>query len=185
MTPDQHAEWLTTRVDAARAHIPPQFAGATLDGLNGPELQAWCEQQIDGDPRNLLLSGAVGTGKTHAAWACWPHLIGLGWVGSWVVLSELELLDAYLPGGDRGRADRALGANLLMLDDLGTAALSDWSRSRLTALIDYRWQHRKATIVTSNLAPAKLAAHLGERATSRLAADATSVRMLGADRRTT
>ena len=44
MTPDQHAEWLTFRVKAARSHIPPMFAAAAL-GL--PTVQAWCEQLID------------------------------------------------------------------------------------------------------------------------------------------
>ena len=181
MTPDERGEWLSIRIRSVRNHMPVVFAAATLDN---DAVEAWCGRLVDGNRNPLILNGNIGAGKTHTAWACWPHLIGLGWVGSFHALSEQDLLDSYLPGGDRARGDKATAVDLLLLDDLGAAALSDWSRSRLTALIDQRWMHQRATIITTNLPSEQMAAHLGERATSRVAAAATTVRIVGPDRRT-
>ena len=182
MTPDERAEWLGIRVRSVRKHMPAVFAAATLDD---DQVEAWCADLVAGRRSPLILNGNIGAGKTHTAWACWPHLIGLGWIGSFHGLSEQDLLDSYLPGGDRARGDKASIVDLLLLDDLGSAALSDWSRARLTALIDQRWQHQRATIITTNMPSADMASHLGDRATSRIAQGATTVRVVGADRRTT
>jgi DNA replication protein DnaC len=181
MTPDDHLAWIETRVAAVRAHMPARFNQCRLERV---EAQAWCERHLTGNTGNLMLTGNVGTGKTGNAWACWPHLIGLGWIGTWQALSEPAFLDAQLSGGDRTVAQAATDTDLLVLDDVGSANVTDWSRSRLTALLDQRWQHQRPTIVTTNLTAAPLKAHLGERALSRLADNLTTVRMLGTDRRT-
>jgi len=182
MTPDEHADLRSRRVAAARRAMPPVFAEAILDT---PDAADWCHRMLSGEDRNLLLTGTVGTGKTHTAWACWPYLLTAGWVGTWTALTEQQFLDTHLPGGIAEDGQRAYAADLLLLDDVGAVKASDWSRGRVAQLIDARWQHRRPIIVTTNLSANWLAAHLGERAVSRLAAHATTIRKLGTDRRLT
>lgn len=176
MTPD----WIDLRLAAVRRAMPAAFAGAHVEL---PEIAAWCDGLRAGRPDALLLLGGVGAGKTWAAWGVWPHLITEGWVGQWRAVTEQAYLDALLPGGDRTLADKALCADLLLLDDVGAGAVSDWSRSRLLGLLDGRWSQSLPTIVTSNLPQPKLALHLGERATSRLGHHLTAVTLTGPDRR--
>ncbi len=182
MTPDEHADLRSRRVAAARRAMPPVFAAAILDA---PDAADWCHRMLGGEGRNLVLTGTVGTGKTHTAWACWPYLLTAGWVGTWNAITEQRFLDASLSNGEAVAVAWAGSVDLLLLDDVGAVKASDWSRGRLAQLIDWRWQHRRPLIVTTNLTGDLLAVHLGERAVSRLAAHATTIRKLGTDRRLT
>lgn len=59
---------------------------------------------------------------------------------------------------------------LLILDEVGLReSMSDWERATLDDLIDYRYEHRKALIITSNLPPKELFGMLGDRVRSRFA----------------
>lgn len=173
-------EWTAIRLRAVRAKLPAAFADVEVEH---PDVLAWCRGLQQGKPDALLLHGSVGTGKTGNAWACWPYLIGLGWAGAFRATTEQGYLDALLPGGDRQTAAEAETADLLLLDDVGAASVSDWSRSRLFALLDARWTQGLPTIVTSNLSQKRLAEHIGERATSRLGQHLTVVTLTGRDRR--
>lgn len=175
-----HAEWLLLRLDAVRRNLPVAFRNATVEH---PDVRDWCQRLLEGETDALLLLGSVGTGKTWTAWGCWPHLIGRGWAGSWRAVTEQGFLDALLPGGDRSVAVMAEEADVLLLDDVGAGVVSDWSRSRVFGLLDARWAARRPTVVTSNLSQGRLAAHLGERATSRLGQRLTVVTLTGPDRR--
>ena len=57
---------------------------------------------------------------------------------------------------------------LLILDDLGVNAPSDWSRSVLHSIIDYRINYELPTIVTTNLTNKELATKMDSRTIDRL-----------------
>lgn len=177
MTVDFEA-WASSRETAVRSRMPVQYQSCHVEH---PEIRDWCSRVLSGAGASLLLQGPKGTGKTGNAWACWPHLIRLGWVGSWKATTEVDYLDGLL--SDKVTAAVFRRCRVLLLDDIGSAAVSDWSRSRIFALIDARWISGLPTIITTNLPAAQLTQHLGDRASSRLASEATVLTLAGADRR--
>ncbi len=59
---------------------------------------------------------------------------------------------------------------MLVLDDLGTHNLTDWTRSVLFGLLNFRVNEGLTTLATSNLDEAALREALGVRSLSRLLA---------------
>lgn len=177
--------------------VPSRFADATLADLEGePFHQRLLEWAANPAGRNLVISGPVGTGKTHAALATcrqrWcDHGVGMSF---WPMI---ELLDALRPGGREGLGDElAHTDDVLVLDDVGAERGSEWTAERVYALINRRWLNQVPLVVTTNLPPTPEAASkmgadpahtlqsaLGERAYSRLADDAVGILLAGDDRR--
>ncbi len=171
-------EWITVRLAALDERMPAPYRGLSL---TDEAVQAWCQSVAAGTGRALVLAGPKGTGKTATAWLAYRRLISLGWTGTYKAVTEVNYLESCLHDGIA--ASGAKAAALLLHDDIGGQAVSDWSRSRLLSLLDTRWLASVPTIVTTNLIEHELEMHLGDRATSRLAHRATFVTLAGVDRR--
>jgi DNA replication protein DnaC len=165
------------------AAMPQRFLRADLaDFASAPfhdKLHAW---SIHADGRNVLLSGPTGVGKTRLAVAACRQA---HWDGLEVRLfGVVKLLDLLRPSGPDGALDDLVDVDRLIIDDLGMEKPSDWTGERISGLFDARWSEERPTVVTTNLAPDDLAAHLGQYTYSRLAgAGAIRVRLTGEDRR--
>lgn len=149
---------------------PSRFLGASVDDLPSPvreRVEEWCEHP----GRNLLLAGALGTGKTYTALAAARarHDAGLG-VAFWPVV---ELWDAMRPDGDPDAKVEAMYCDVLVLDDLGGEKPSDWTEERLYLIVNKRWLEQRPTIATTNLAPGELRAAVGGRVYDRLVNEST------------
>lgn len=133
--------------------------------------------------RNLVLTGATGTGKTHAAVAAARVAFDEGAHVEFVPV--VELLDRLRPGGPDGVLDDLFGVDVLVLDDLGAERPTDWTLERLYAVVNRRWMEERPTIATTNLdLPGPLAEAIGERTYSRLVGSGSVVLQLGGpDRR--
>lgn len=122
----------------------------------------------------LTLAGLTGRGKTHLA-------RGIGWVwieqakGTVLYFKVAAFLDELRKGYD-GKAeyegemsgfdrlmDRVSRVKLLILDDLGVEKSTEWSIDKLDSIIDYRYENRLATVITTNLAPGQLGARIESR----------------------
>jgi DNA replication protein DnaC len=57
---------------------------------------------------------------------------------------------------------------LLVLDDVGSERVNDWVQEKLFVIINHRHDYHMETIFTSNLSPAQLVRHLGERTAWRI-----------------
>lgn len=179
------AEMIRIREARFAADVPLRFASASMDDLpppRGPEIDAWCSAP---EGRNLILSGPVGCGKTHAAIAALRRI--LPGCASWKLCSVLELLEELRPGGPEGALERACSVSVLLLDDLGAERPTDWTAERLAAVIDRRWLDERPIIATTNLTlgpSGELIEALGERSYSRLVGSgAVALQLQGSDRR--
>lgn len=132
-----------------------------------------CQEVIKGGrPRGLLLLGQVGSGKTHLAAAAANQLLRRGKRVLFLVVPDFldELRNSF--GGEGAESqrllDKAKRTEVLVLDDLGTHNMSDWTRSVLFSVLNYRVNEGLTTIATSNLDFAALQEQLGTRSLSRL-----------------
>ncbi|HLW00224.1 MAG TPA: ATP-binding protein [Ktedonobacterales bacterium] len=108
------------------------------------------------DPQGwLVLSGSVGCGKTHLAAAIANVCLERD---SLVIFSTVpELLDhlrtAFAPSNEmpyHELFDRIREAYLLVLDDLGVEHSTAWATEKLFQIINYRYEYRMPTIITTN-----------------------------------
>lgn len=134
-----------------------------------------CRAVCAGDrPRGLLLLGQVGSGKTHLAAAAANLLLSRGKRVLFLVVPDfLDDLRNSFSGVEvqtQSLLDEAKRAEVLVLDDLGSHNLTDWTRSVLFSILNYRVNEGLTTIATSNLNIGAMNELLGERAMSRLLA---------------
>ncbi len=131
---------------------------------------------------NLVLGGSTGAGKSHAACALGWRAAELGHGVEFV--PAVRMFRLLRPDGDPQAYARFAGADLLILDDLGTEKASDWSLSELYSIINDRWLEQMPTIVTTNLTADEMVGVVGVGVFSRIIGNgATLVRVEGDDRR--
>lgn len=171
--------------------FPERYKDASWADVPAPVQAAVAEMLAGG--RGIYLHGAVGTGKTHIAYAIARHLEETGgWLRFWNVtelLREVKL--------DFGRDDvqrRRPEADLLepssfgtkyplVLDDIGAEKPTDFVAETLYLIVNARYNNALPTIFTSNLDLGQLSDRVGERIASRIAEMCQVVELTGGDRR--
>jgi DNA replication protein DnaC len=106
----------------------------------------------------LVLSGQVGTGKTHLAAAIANQTLALA--HQTVMFTVVpDLLDHLRATFDptRGidyddRFNKIRNTFLLILDDLGTENTTPWAREKLYQIVNHRYNERLPTVITTNQA---------------------------------
>lgn len=175
-----------------RAQIPPGFNGATLDNYQPrPHTKAahafarrFTEEFIPGRPAELsgrisglLMTGSVGTGKTHLAVGIARRLIQeKGIEARFVDVRELldRLRNSYEDGARESQAQilaPIFKAELVVIDELGANRPTDWMFETVELLIGGLYNRLVTTIVTTNLPnqPAGGAAETGSNSYARAA----------------
>ena len=160
-----------------------------------PQVTAWADQ-VATDPRKagfLFLTGSFGTGKTHQAYGALRRIADGGPERYEVLaLTAPDMYALMRPGGSEQGPEfevkRLMRIPLLLIDDLGTEKISEFTEEATYRLLNYRYNECLPLIITSNL-PARdengpdLKDQLGQRITSRLSQMTTVVAMNGFDRR--
>ena len=145
------------------------YMGGLLD-----DLRSYAEE-FDHSSESLMLFGNAGLGKTHAALAIAGIVLQKGfdviYVSSPDFFGKLEALHfSSDPGGEEETLlQTAAGADLLILDDLGTEFNSSFFLSTLYSLLNNRLGAKLPTIVTTNITDGALLEKLyTEKISSRL-----------------
>jgi len=121
----------------------------------------------------LILIGPVGTGKTHLATGILKKAYSRGLDGVLVsvpdLLNEIRQSFKHEQSGKTESIEAKVREKfLVILDDLGAERLTDWVKESLFTLINYRYEHQKPLIITTNYSPLELTTRIGERTTDRL-----------------
>ena len=141
----------------------PEAFNACVAYANAPDL-------FSREKNSLMIFGTPGTGKTHLAAAIAndfvskkiPTLFG-------TFVDHLEYIrDEFDQGGTNNYLKDMKNVSVLVIDDLGQEKESEWTKQILYQVINYRYEHKKPMIITTNFTEDQLANHLGEAKVSRL-----------------
>lgn len=116
----------------------------------------------------LLLEGTYGSGKTHLAAAIGNARLTHGEFVLFVTTPDLldHLRVSYTDDAEAGydeTFERIRSCDLLILDDLGVENPSAWAKEKLFQLLNHRYTHRLATVITTNVELDRLDARLSSR----------------------
>ena len=103
----------------------------------------------------LLIKGGYGCGKTHLAAAIANRCVERGQPVLFVTVPDLldHLRATYGPASTvtyDERFEQVRTAPVLILDDLGTEAPTFWAQEKLFQILNYRYNARLPTVITTN-----------------------------------
>lgn len=141
-----------------------------------------------------IYSSNVGNGKTSWAIKIMMSYFDKIWAGnggtpkgSFVPISKFinEIKDNITLKDDTVILAKDLynQVDLLILDDIGTVAKTDYNLEQIFNIVDERYLNGKATIYTSNIPPNQLHTVLGKRLASRVLGRAEVLEIKGGDNR--
>lgn len=190
----QRAEFALGRWQTA---TPRRYQNATA---THPAVTAWADTAADDllAAGFLVLTGGIGTGKTHQAYGALRRIAESGPRRfEMIATTAPDMYGRLRPGGsDKGteaELKRLCRIPLLLLDDLGTEKLSEWTEEATYRLVNERYNECLPLIITTNF-PVRsasgdpspdLVTRLGDRLASRLSQTATVVSVDGPDLRRT
>ncbi len=136
---------------------------------------------------NLLLTGPSGLGKTFLSSCIANKLITDGvnviYQSSSVIFSLLDRVkfSKNASEADIYTAERLLDSDLLILDDLGTEFITEFSVSELFRIVNTRILTGKKTVINTNLSLADLKKIYSERILSRIIGNFVVLKFSGKD----
>jgi DNA replication protein DnaC len=169
--------------------VTPRFRECTLAGFNTDGDQAkvralatcltYVERFEDNyrDGRSMILSGNLGTGKTHLGSAIVQSVIRQ-YRAKAVIVSIAEIVRVAKGTMTKGATyderdviSELAGVDLLIVDEVGAQKGSEYELGILHEVIDRRYQMVVPTVIISNLLVDDLKKYIGERALDRLRQD--------------
>ncbi len=132
-----------------------------LPGLNDEQslaLRAAFDRSVTyaADPQGwMFFQGGFGTGKTHLAAAIANEQLASGRNVIFVTVPDLldHLRSAFGPSSEVDYDElfeQVRTTPLLVLDDLGAESPTPWAQEKLYQIINHRYMHRLATVITTN-----------------------------------
>lgn len=186
---NRHAPLKLSTFDSFSTDLYPDQQNA--NGLNPrihmERVARFCKDyayHFTGCSRSLLMCGATGLGKTHLSLAIANEVIRRGYS---VIYVSAPAVIAHYEKQMRGRfendelLDMATDCDLLIIDDLGTEFINQFSVSHIYNLINSRLLSRKPLIINTNLSMRELEKNYSNRLVSRLNGEADKLNFVGKD----
>ena len=135
---------------------------------------------------NLLFSGGTGLGKTFLS-ACIARSVAeqgfsVVYDTAGKLFSDFETAKFYAEGEDREDLTRKyLSCDLLIMDDLGTEMVTQFTQTALYQVVNSRLMSGKATVISTNLTSHELEGKYLPQITSRLLGSYELLLFLGSD----
>ncbi|MBR2354200.1 MAG: ATP-binding protein [Clostridia bacterium] len=164
-----------------------QSDGGNYEGVRCAyqNLRAFAEGFNRDTYRNHLLIGGTGLGKTHLSTSVAKTVIDRGfdvmYVTATAMLADFETKRFGNGLSPKHNLDRYFDAELLIVDDLGTETVNQFTLSCVYEVINERINRRKSTIINTNLSKKDLEARYNERIASRLFGEYIPFQFLGRD----
>ena len=148
-------------------------------------------EKIKESGKGIYIYGAVGTGKTHIAYALKAKYDGVEpQIPYAMFCNTTKLLHDIRQDFDKSREQKDFWDDevtkheyLLILDDVGSEKISDWVSETFYLIVNERYNHMRPTIFTSNLPLKALSERIGDKTTSRIVEMCDVVELDGIDRR--
>lgn len=178
------AEQLQKCIAYFETKVPRRYAGARPNAIAA----AWAESVVTSpeETRSLLVVGPTGTGKTHYAYSVLRAVAETGSRTGWGAYTAADLYAQLRPRTGRDSEatfESVSNTDVLFVDDLGAAKLTEWTEEVTYRLINHRYEQCRPSIFTSNVPPSQLRDVLGERIASRLTEMCERITLKGDDRR--
>ena len=142
-------------------------------------------EDFDNKPKNILIYGDTGVGKTFLSNCVAKELLERGY--SVIYFTAFQFFDILSKGVFQKDAD-AIAAHqniydcdLLIIDDLGTEFANAFTSSQLFLCVNERILRNKSTIISTNLNMSDLAEMYSERVPSRITSNYTVIKLFGDD----
>lgn len=167
-----------------RSCIPPRFASKTFDDYTAENDGQQRALRVSRDYAEnwetmvergtcLILSGKVGTGKTHLACAVANAVIAQGHSALFATVTDALRSIKQSYGRDAAVSETdAINAlvepRLLVLDEVGMDYGTEHSKTMLFDLMNKRYENMRPSIILTNLDAAALREYFGDRIMDRL-----------------
>ena len=149
------------------------------------KIKEYAESFSENNNESLLFMGTTGTGKTHLSVATAAAIIARGYYviynTSQNIFADFEYDKFKRTQSEPPRSDKYFDCELLVIDDLGTENVNQFTTSCLYNLINTRHCEGKALIINTNLAQKELRSKYDDRIFSRLAGEFTPFLFNGKD----
>ena len=138
---------------------------------------------FDMNSNSVYMCGATGLGKTHLSLAIANVAARKGY--SVVYYSAQNLLSDIerekFSGARPHTESKALGCDLLIIDDLGSEFSTQFTVSQIYNILNDRINRSKPVIISTNLSPEELEKKYTQRITSRIIGNYTPLFFMGSD----
>jgi len=173
--------------------IPPIFHEILESGKVEQDVNAMAlaKEWLTAERPFCVIAGNNGSGKTTfacqmlKAWASYQAKKTTEYIGARFIKTGIlyqEWLDAVRNGGAYRLLMKIAELDVIVLDDIGVRKPAEGWREWMISLVDYRLDHLKRTIITTNLNSKDIAEQFGEIFLSRILVG-TQIRIQGEDRR--
>ncbi len=144
------------------AQLPARYAWASFGGFSNftgsgrqvlKAVQGWTNEYDSEKNRGLLISGAVGIGKTYLLVSMAIELIQRGIAVRFVDFFQLltELKAGYTDGkADKELIEPLIRTEVLIIDELGKGRNLDWEQTILDQLVNGRYNQGKPIVASTN-----------------------------------
>ena len=121
---------------------------------------------------NLLFYGNSGTGKTFLSWCIAKELLDKGFLVVYKTSDDLlRALKDIKFNNDTDLENLLINCDLLIIDDLGSEQITDFSSTELFTLINKKILKNKKMLISTNLTLPLISKRYSERISSRIIGD--------------